>query len=170
MPTGAYYLILALSTVAVFFAVLRYRAQGGPIQLGLSLFCIAAYLALVIRFLRPPTALENKGTEGGPRFWATIAAILVCIIVGMLFEALYSWLGKTPAQRKKAFDWPGLIKPLCVSPLILIPTVGAFQNANIDLSTLGFAWVMILLTAFEKGFLWRHYMKRRDGDIRGDGR
>jgi hypothetical protein len=56
-----------------------------------------------------------------------------------------------------------MVKPLFVSPLILIPTVAAFQNAKIDLTKLGFAWLMILLTAFEKGFLWRHYLKKREG-------
>ena len=84
---------------------------------------------------------------------------------GMLAEAAYSWLDKTPAQRRKARDWLGMLKPLCVSPLILIPTVGSFQSANIDLARLGLPWVMILLTAFEKGFLWRFYLKKHQGAV-----
>jgi len=29
----------------------------------------------------------------------------------------------------------------------------------------GFPWLMILLTAFEKGFFWRHYMKKNQGKV-----
>ncbi len=165
MPTGGYYLVGAMGLVLVLLAVLQYLRRKNPIQLGIVLLSIGAYLALVAYLHQQPLSVEAKGPEEGPRFWATIAALLVCIILGMLADAMYSWLGKTPAQRRKPIDWPSMIKPLFISPLILIPTVGAFQNAKIDLTRLGFAWLMILLTAFEKGFLWRHYLRKPVGEV-----
>ena len=62
-------------------------------------------------------------------------------------------------------DWGGTLKPLFVSPIVLIPTIAAFQQANIDLMKLDFPRLMILLTAFEKGYLWRSYLTKRKNEF-----
>jgi hypothetical protein len=164
MPTGGYFLLGALLFTIALLAILQFRTRRNGMQLGLVLLSVGVYFITVTHFLPRDVTLDAKGSGEDPRFWAAIIALLVCVILGMLAETMYSWLDRKPAQRRKSFDWPGTIKPLLVSPLILIPTVAAFQNANIDLTRLGFPWLMMLLAAFEKGFLWRHYLKKQQDD------
>jgi hypothetical protein len=162
MPTAGYILIGVFGLLLAVMAAVQFARCHKWIQLAIVLLCIGSYFAVVVYYLGLPTRTWiGKGPEDNTRFWAAVAILMICILVGMMAEAAYAWLDYTPEKRRRAFDWPGMIKPIFVSPLILIPTVAAFQNAQIDLTSLGFPWLMIMLTAFEKGFLWRHYLKKR---------
>ena len=163
MPIGGYYLIGSFALLLAIPAAVQFVQRKKWLQLGIVLVATASYFAAVLYFLGwPGTSVVGKGPEENTRFWAAVTILMICIVLGMMAEAAYSWLDNPPAKRRKAFDWLGMIKPIFVSPLILIPTIAAFQNAQIDLVRLGFPWLMIMLTAFEKGFLWRYYLKKRE--------
>lgn len=159
MPTSGYILVVILGLAFALSEIFQYIRRRNIPQLVIVLLCIGAYFAVVFYFLYPASALQPKGQQSDFRLWATFAALYVFIIVGMFADWAFSWLNKTSTQRQKSFDWSGIVRPLCISPLVLMATLAAFQNANIDLTRLGIPWFMFLLTAFEKGFLWRHYMK-----------
>jgi len=160
MPLIGYVLTLISGLAVILFAALQYRKDSRLGKLIAQIAAVVLILAAVVRFLGLPGKVIPKGPEENQQFLAAMAAIYVAIVLGMLAEGFYKWFGKSKAQRRRKFDWGATIQPLFVSPIVLIPTIGAFQNANIDLMNLGFPSLMILLTAFEKGFLWRHYLAK----------
>jgi len=168
MPPGGFVLVGLLGLVLAVLAIVHYTRRRSTGLLVLELVCIVSYFVVIVHFFGLPGTIPffPKGTNSSQqqdpvRFWLAVGMLFVFIVLGMLAEGMYSWLDKTAAQRRRGFDVASMIKPLFVAPLLLIPTVAAFQNANIDLQSLGFPWLMILLTAFEKGLLWRHFMARR---------
>jgi hypothetical protein len=160
MPLIGYILTVISGVAVIVFAALQYQRDSRPGKLITQIAAVVLILSAVVYFLGLPGKLIPKGPEENQKFLAAIAAIYVSIVLGMLAESFYKWFGKPKAKRRRKFDWGPTIQPLFVSPILLIPTIGAFQNANIDLMNLGFPSLMILLTAFEKGFLWRHYLAK----------
>ena len=77
----------------------------------------------------------------GLMFVGTIAGI----------AARYIFYLKTP------FSWLGLLKPLCISPIVLLPLIGSIQNIKeLDaMQTISFA-----LLAFQNGFFWEVVLER----------
>ena len=160
MPAIGYILTLISGLAVILFAVIQYRKDSRPGKLIAQIAAVSLIFAAVVYFLGLPGKIIAKGPEENQKFLAAIAAIYLSIVLGMLAESFYKWFGQSKARRRRQFDWGATIQPLFVSPILLIPTIGAFQNANIDLMNLGFPSLMILLTAFEKGFLWRHYLSK----------
>ena len=165
LPTGGFVIVVIFSIVLAAFAIVSCVRRAKLGQLVIIVCSAAAYLCALVHFLGLPAELggpsfHGKGSEDNTRFYASVAVLMVCIIVGMIAEFFHSWLDGSRGKRPP-IDWlGGVIKPILVSPLVLMPTLAAFQNAQIDLTALGFPWLMMMLTAFEKGFLWRHFMKK----------
>jgi hypothetical protein len=170
VPIFGYAVVLISGLLLALLSVQQYRERGAGTQLVLQLAGIAAYLAGILYFFGLPGTLVAKGPDQDQRFLAAVAVLYVFVLLGMVAQSFYSWFDKSPAQRRGKFDWGPTIKPILISPIVLIPTVAGFQNANIDLTRLGFPWLMILLTAFEKGFLWRHYLAKTTAEATATGR
>jgi len=160
MPLLGYVLTVISGIAVILFAIFQFRKDLRLGKLIAQIAAVGLVFAAVVHFLGLPGELISKGPEENQKFLADIAAIYVSIVLGMLAESFYKWFGRTKAKRRRQFDWGATIQPLFVSPILLIPTIAAFQNANIDVMNLGFPSLMILLTAFEKGFLWRHYLAK----------
>jgi hypothetical protein len=167
MPLTGYLLTLISGLAIALFAILQYRKSRQLTSLIVQLAAVAFIFAAVLHFFGLPSTLRPKGPEEDQNFEVAVAAIYVSIVLGMLAEGFYSWLDK-PGRRRK-FEWGATVKPLFVSPILLIPTIAAFQNAKIDLMELDFPRLMILLTAFEKGFLWRHYLAKATESAKAKG-
>jgi hypothetical protein len=165
MPLVGYALVAISSLALVLFAVLQYRQDHQSGKLIVQVAALGLVLSAVVYFLRLPSQVIPKGPNENQDFLVAVAAIYVSIVLGMLAEGFYNWLDKPKPKRRGKLDWGVTLKPLFVSPILLIPTIAAFQNANIDLMKLDFPRLMILLTAFEKGFLWRHYLAKNQSGI-----
>ena len=160
MPLFGYVLTVISGLAVIVFAVVQYRKDSRPARLIAQIAAVVLIFAAVVHYLGLPGTLISKGSEDNQKFLAAITAIYVSIVLGMLAESFYKWFGEPKSKRRRNFDWGATIQPLFISPILLIPTIAAFQNANIDVMNLGFPSLMILLTAFEKGFLWRHYLTK----------
>ena len=78
--------------------------------------------------------------------FVAIGVIFVTSLIGIAAHYLF-YLAK-PAQ----FNWFALLKPLLITPLVILPLVGSMpQNANIETMQM----VMLGLLAFQNGFFWR---------------
>lgn len=164
MPLLGYAVVLLSSLLLAIFAFRQYRSTGALSRFLIQLICILAYAAGVVYVFGSNAAPAAKGASEVQGFTVAVILLYICVLFGMVAESLYSWFGKTPARRRSKFDWGTMIRPILISPLILIPTVAAFQNANIDLTKLGYPWLLTMLTAFEKGFLWKRFMAKTGGD------
>lgn len=170
MPLWAYAIVLASALLLAVLAIKQYGEQKALSRFLIQLVCITVYIVGILYIFGPRKEPVAKGGDEDQRFVAAVVALYVCVIFGMVAESLYFWFDKTPKQRRAEFDWGTIIKPLLVSPIVLIPTVAAFQNANVDLTKLGFPWLMIMLTAFEKGFLWKHIFAKTAAEVATIGR
>ena len=79
----------------------------------------------------------------------------------MLADVLYQHFDTDTPALKQAFDVRAFILPILISPLVFMPLAVSLQNANLDLSRFDAPRLMVFLVAFENGFLWRGYLKRR---------
>jgi hypothetical protein len=170
VPVLGYAVALVSSLLLAIHAIMQYREQKVFSKLLIQLACITVYVVGILYFFGPRRELAAKGGDEDQRFMAAVIVLYGCVLFGMVAESLYFWFGRTPAQRRAKFDWGTIIKPLVISPIVLIPTVAAFQNANVDLTKLGFPWLMIMLTAFEKGFLWKHIFAKTTAEAVAMGR
>jgi hypothetical protein len=58
---------------------------------------------------------------------------------------------------KGTFSWPDLLKPLCISPIVLLPLIGSVQGMKglESMQVISFA-----LLAFQNGFFWQVVLER----------
>ncbi len=163
MPAFGYAVVFISAAILILLSVLQYRRENVAAKLVIQLACIGIYCLAVVYLFGFRAGLVAKGANENDRLVVAVVLLYVFVVLGMLAESMFSWFSKTPAQRNEGFDWGTIIKPLAISPMVLTPTVAAFQNANIDLTNLGLPWLMIMLTAFEKGFLWKRFFTQTAG-------
>ena len=74
--------------------------------------------------------------------------------VGIMFAATVCGIAARYIFYLKAgqFSWLDFLKPVTISPIVLLPLVGSVQNAG-DLS--GIQVVSFVVLAFQNGFFWQ---------------
>lgn len=94
---------------------------------------------------------QPKGDQ--PSQWALIVVLYFVMLLGMASNYLYARFSAT-ASTRPPFDVLNFIAPIFVSPIVFIPLLGAFQNADIDFTL---PKLMIFLVTFENGFFWKEF-------------
>jgi hypothetical protein len=108
----------------------------------LTVFLIGLYVTT--GFPRPSGRVAFGGTI--PAWWAVVA-MFIGIVLGMI--ANYVW------SKPKKSDWIDFLRPIAVSPLVLLPLIGSLQSGpleTIQVFSLG-------LLAFQNGFFWQEVLK-----------
>jgi len=84
-------------------------------------------------------------TFGGGRSPVTVIVIMfACILCGIAARYIFYLEGK--------FSWLDFVKPLSISPILLLPLIASVQTAQ-DLQ--GIQVVSFALLAFQNGFFWQ---------------
>ena len=104
------------------------------------LFLVFLVLHLATGFPQPST----KQAFGGVSPLSAIGLMFVCIILGMAARCIF--------YLKRKFSWLAFVKPLCVSPIVLLPLVGSVQGLQ-ELETIQMLSFGFL--AFQNGFFWQ---------------
>jgi hypothetical protein len=79
-------------------------------------------------------------------------------VVAVMFAAtLFGIIARYFFYLKKAFSWLGLLKSLCISPIILLPLIGSVQGTK-ELEPMQV--VSFALLAFQNGFFWEVVLER----------
>ena len=99
----------------------------------------------VIILLRVTTNFPtNRIAFGGVSPVASIGIMFICTLLGIAGHHIFYMKGK--------FSWSPFLKPLVISPIVLLPLIGSIQAAPeigaIQLISFGFL-------AFQNGFFWR---------------
>jgi hypothetical protein len=102
--------------------------------------------------------IQQKGVEADKV--AFIVLLYVCMVLGMAGHYLFH-LFLTPKIARPTFDFGRFIAPVFASPIVFIPLLSAFQNADIDLSNLTEPRYMVFFIAFENGFFWKEFFDNR---------
>ncbi|MBI3667554.1 MAG: hypothetical protein HY236_15230 [Acidobacteria bacterium] len=131
----------------------RFAAEAG----GILLF--AGLLHFLFGFPLPASGTAAKGPSGGQDL-VFAAALGICMVLGMAAQFLYQHF-EQPARKRKRFDWGLFVAPIFASPVVYVPLLASFQNADIDLNRLTIPRLMIFLVAFQNGFFWKEHFDRR---------
>jgi len=140
------------------------------VSLGLILkVCLAVYLAVIV--------LELALARRVKRFLIELGAVIAVVILALLINNASTGRvafgdGTSPGKavawmflatllgiaarylfylQKGQFSWLGLLKPVSISPIVLLPLVGSVQGAGDlkDMQVVSFAFL-----AFQNGFFW----------------
>jgi hypothetical protein len=87
----------------------------------------------------------GAGTSSG----LVVLAMFVCVVFGISARYVFYLRG--------AFSWLDLVKPLCISPIVLLPLIGSVQGVkNLETTQV----ISFALLAFQNGFFWQTVFER----------
>jgi hypothetical protein len=104
---------------------------------------------------RAPFGTTPDSLAHAPGSLLLVGLMFVCILLGMAARYLFFLHGP--------FAWIPFLKPLCVSPIVLLPILGTLQNGG-DFVPLQV--VCFCLLAFQNGFFWRVVFERAQSNLR----
>jgi hypothetical protein len=79
------------------------------------------------------------------------------ILLGMFLAILLGVAARYIFYLKGAFSWLDFAKPLCISPLLLLPLMGSLQSVK-ELQPMQI--VSFALLAFQNGFFWQSVLQK----------
>jgi hypothetical protein len=108
-----------------------------------------AILLAVILLLRVITGFPKITTAfGGVSPIIAIGIMFVCTVLGIVGHYLFHLKGR--------ISWRTILKPLIISPIVLLPLIGSVQGTpdieSIQLISFGFL-------AFQNGFFWKEVLE-----------
>lgn len=155
-------LLTGISLIVVFFLTVRSYFANKELKLFLiritSLGATIAFLVVFLNFFVPQPESVAKGTPTGETIY--IVLLYISMVLGMAAQYFYFHFEKDKIVRSE-FDFGSFIAPFFLSPIVFLPLLAAFQDANIDLSTSVTPRLMAFIVAFENGFFWRFYFDKR---------
>ena len=109
----------------------------------------AVTILVLILILRVITGFPKITTAfGGVSPIIAIGIMFVCTILGIVGHYFFNLKGR--------FSWRTFLKPLIISPIVLLPLIGSVQGTsdieNIQLISFGFL-------AFQNGFFWKEVLE-----------
>jgi len=129
---------MSLYAVAILVELIRSRSVKWFTIQAVGLVATIAILYLTAGF--PQTKL----VFGGISLTSAIATMLICTILGIAANYFFYLSGP--------FSWLSFLKPVLVSPIVLLPLIGSVQGLpqieSVQMICFG-------LIAFQNGFFWR---------------
>jgi hypothetical protein len=108
------------------------------------------FLGLIILDVLIASASAGYVTFGAEAssIWISLA-MFGAIVLGIAARYIFYLQGK--------FSWLDFVKPLCISPILLLPLIGSLQSVKSlePMQTVSFA-----LLAFQNGFFWQAVLQR----------
>lgn len=150
-----FWVSLAGLCVLVFLEYVRVR------KLRRLLFCLAVLAgcgALYFYFFQSSPSIASKGEQ--PSQAGFVVVLYACMFLGMVCHSFYSRFLKAKTEREP-FDWGNFFAPVFASPIVFMPLLGAFQNADVDLTKLTMPKFMVFFVAFQNGFFWKEVVDNR---------
>ncbi len=88
---------------------------------------------------------------GGVSPTASIGIMFICVVLGVAARYYYE------LRDGQKFSWRALLKPLFISPIVLLPLIGSVQGTS-NLESIQLISFGIL--AFQNGFFWKVVFER----------
>jgi hypothetical protein len=110
----------------------------------------AAAIASVVIVLGSTTGFPApRRAFGGATPLLAIALMFVCTLLGIAAHYFF--------YLRTAFSWRSLLKPMCITPIVLLPLLGSVQASS------GIAPIQVVslaFLAFQNGFFWKVVIER----------
>ena len=110
-------------------SIYRYSKYRKMRSFVFQLFLICFGFVILYKFFYISDNVVAKGDEIEISF---LIVLYIFMLMGMFANFAYSRFSKIKIKRKE-FDFGTFIAPVFASPIIFIPLMAAFQNANIDI-------------------------------------
>lgn len=114
------------------------------------LWQLLALLILVVLDALITSAITGRVSfgEGTSPGWVVVV-MCVCVVLGIAARYIF--------YLKGSFSWLEFVKPLCISPIVLLPLIGSVQTSRelASVQVISFA-----LLAFQNGFFWQVVLER----------
>jgi hypothetical protein len=144
-------IVFLVSVILAIFFVIRSEFSLAW-RLGLAaavvIFAVSAYLLATNSAVSPFAASQTLSFG----YWDNSVPLTVGT-VGAVFGVVGSYLIK---QDRAGFDWRGLIKPLLISPMLIIPTVKLVEAAE---EQTFMTMLLVFAMSYQNGFFWERVMK-----------
>lgn len=136
--------ILALLCAAILLFDL-FRGARRRAAIGLLLLVVfLVILNVTTGFPRPSSRVSFGGSIPG---WWALVAMGIGVVFGMIGQ--YVW---SKPKKPNLLDF---LRPIVVSPLVMLPLIGSLQDGPLE--TLQLASLTLL--AFQNGFFWQQVLK-----------
>jgi len=155
-------------TVTLVLVLYRAIKTGNWRNLAFACIAVAAFSIFLHELFGFPTQSKAVAKGGGSDLPVAVA-LFICMLLGMAAQFLYSHF-VVPASERKPFDFGLFIAPIFASPVVFIPLLAAFQNNDIDLTTLTIPRMMVFLVAFQNGFFWKDFFDRQRRELFESGK
>ncbi len=144
----------------VVLLALSARNTGRWRALAIELIAIAAFAVFLNRLFGFPSSPTGIVAMGKSDDFLLAGALFISMLAGMISQFLYRRFER-PQRLRPNWDWGMFIAPVFASPIVFIPLLAAFQNANIDLKELTAPRLMIFFVAYQNGFFWKEFFDRK---------
>lgn len=140
----SYWVTIAVAVAAIIAALLfiidivRGERRRGVICLVL----LAVFLIALNRMTGFPVPEGRIAFGGTISIWWAVVTMSIGIIFGMI--AQYVW------SKPEKFLWLDFLRPIVISPLVLLPLVGSLSGALEPMQLLS-----LTLLAFQNGYFWQ---------------
>lgn len=149
-PMITYFLITFLGLFSLFIIIELIISRA------VKRFVIQALLVLaVIAVLRVTTGFPaTRVAFGGVAPLVAIGIMFACTLIGITAHYFFYLKGK--------FAWGTFLKPLIISPIVLLPLIGSVQGSS-DIAPIQMIAFGVL--AFQNGFFWKEVLEHAKGQI-----
>jgi len=113
----------------------------------LEFLTLAGLVAIDVLIATETTGYVTFGAGTSPTM--TIVIMFVFILLGVAARYIF--------YLQTKFSWMEFAKPLCISPILLLPLIGSVQGVR-DLQPMQV--VSFALLAFQNGFFWQVVLER----------
>jgi 1,4-dihydroxy-2-naphthoate octaprenyltransferase len=129
--------IVSFALLSILEAVSRSRSW---VRTGLDLGSIG----LVVFILYILTGFPYpRQAFGGASPVVAVGLMFFCVLLGMIARYFF--------YQRGAFSWRRFLRPMCVSPIVLLPLIGTLE-AQSSMTTIQLISIAVL--AFQNGFFW----------------
>jgi len=137
-------------------SILGFKKNRSLRWLVIALVILATCGAAYYLIFQGGVSVSSKGAQ--PHELSFILILYVCMLLGIMCHYFYGLL-MSPKGSRPPFDLGLFLAPIFASPIIFVPLLGAFQNAEIDLANLTIPKFMVFFVAFENGFFWKEVVE-----------
>jgi len=135
---------LVLSVLLALIDYVRRRSWRRLLTYAIALLAIALVLRITTGF---PFSTSRQAFGGGSSPLLSVALMFVGVILGIAATYFFNLTG--------TFSWQDFVRPLVVSPLVLLPLIGSLQGAALEPVQL----VCFTVLAFQNGFFWQQVLR-----------
>jgi CDP-diglyceride synthetase len=161
MISYLYYISLLVLLV---IAILQYHNYKDLRRFMLNLVLVTLALGVGLFLLRS-RALTPKGQTMSSSY---VAYLYASMLLGMVANYCYRHFSNSAPKRAKRFEFGPFIAPVFISPIVFLPLITAFQDAELDFTKFPVAPITLLIVAFQNGFFWKDFFDNRRKDKTGE--